>query len=44
MHLVFGVFKYRNLIVMYQRVGALFMNRMEPPTQDTGETSPIQDD
>lgn len=43
-HLVFGVSKYRNFIVMYQRAGALFMTRMEPPTQDTGKTSPIQDD
>lgn len=43
-HLVFGMFKYRNFIVMYQRAGALLMNRMEPPTQDTGKTSPVQDD
>lgn len=42
--MTFRVLEYRNFTDMYQRVGALLMNGIVPPTQDTDETSPIQDD
>jgi len=42
--MTFRVLEYRNIIDMYERAGALLTNGMVPLTQDTGETSPIQDD